>query len=88
VIENAYLKDYDEDDRALEVGLSGDILFLSVGKWDPATFERTFTTEENASVGVPVLDLVNIVKVLAVSQHRDDIVRALGTDRDIRAVGI
>jgi len=91
VIEHIYLSDNDEnysppEKPVLEVGLVGDVVFLTIGKYEETPNERKFISSENAQTAVAVVDLVNAVKALAVSQQRHDLVKALGTDRDIRPV--
>lgn len=91
MIEHIYLSDNDEhyappEKPILEVGLVGDVVFLTIGKYDEKPDIRTF--EGSGTTGVSVADLVNAIKILAISQHRHDIVKALGSDRDIRAAGL
>ena len=91
MIEQIYLSDNDEnyappEKPILEVGLVCDVAFLTIGKYEETHETRTFT--EDAGMGVCVSDLVNALKVLAISQERHDLVRLLGTDRDLRPANI
>lgn len=93
MIEHIYLSDTDEkyappEQPILEVGLVGDTVYLTTGRYEETFEERKFTQIEGAGISVPVADLVNAIKALAVSQHRHDLVRDLGTDRDLRPVNL
>lgn len=91
MIEHIYLSDNDEkysppEQPILEVGLSGDVVFLTIGEYDETTDTRTFKGGETTAVAA--MDLVNAIKVLAMSQHRFDLMQALGSDRDLRPTNI
>lgn len=89
MIENIYITDVDDnyappEEPVLEVGLVGDVAYLSVGNWTAGPDERKF--EATKQIGVPVTDLVNALKVLAASQQRHDLNREFRGD--LRPVGL
>lgn len=91
MINHIYIQSHDEkyappEQDVLEVGLSGDVAFLEIGSYDETFEERKFTAKQG--IGVPVADLINALKVLALSQEREDLKRALGTDAGLRAASI
>lgn len=91
MIDHIYLTDNDEnyappEKPILEVGLVGDVVFLSIGRYEETHTDRTFSAID--TVAVPVTDLANALKVLSMSQQRHDLKRALGSDRDIRPVAL
>ena len=47
-----------------------------------------FTEIEGAHVTIPVQDINNAIKSLALTQQRHDLKRQLGSDRDIRATNV
>jgi hypothetical protein len=80
-IEHVYISDTDEnyappEQPILEVGLVGDVAFLTIGTYEESPDERRFTEIERAHVSVPVADLVNALRAMNASQVRQDIVRA------------
>jgi hypothetical protein len=85
MIEHIYISDIDEhyappEKPILEVGFVGDTVFL-FGRYEE-TDTRKFTTSENAHVAIDA-DLINAVKI-ALSQEREDLKRALGSDSTLR----
>lgn len=91
MIEHIYISDNDEhyappEKPILEVGLVGDVVFLTIGKCDEKPDTRTFEGTETTAVAVT--DLVNAIRALALSQHRHDLVKALGSDRDLRTTNV
>jgi hypothetical protein len=91
VIEQIYIADYDEKyappERVLEVGISGDLLFLTPGRWTSDHETRTFTAVEDASIGVPIADIVNAINSLVKSQERYDLKRVYG-EESLRAKAV
>ena len=89
MIRNIYIDHHDKyDERQLEVGLSGDVVFLAGGRVNDTYDTHTFEREADQAMAIPVADLVNAVKILAISQNRDDLIAALGTDVDFRPTSV
>lgn len=86
MIENIYIADVEEPERVIEVGLVGDVAYLAIGSWNPEFEKRTFTAQEGSQIAVVAADILNAITVLSQSQAREDTVRELGTDRDLRLV--
>lgn len=76
-IQNTYIQDDEESGRVLEVGVSGDLAFLSIGKFDPRYEVREFNTvqdgETPTQIAVPVADVLNALSIAILSQERDDL---------------
>jgi hypothetical protein len=93
VIDHIYIQDYDEhyappEKPELEVALSGDIVFLAIGKTKQTDKVREFTPDDGKQIGVPAVDLVNAIKILVKSTQREDLKRELGSDTKLRATSV
>jgi hypothetical protein len=80
VIEHIYISDTDEnyappEKPILEVGLVGDVAFLTIGTYEESPDERKFTEIDRAHIAVPVSELVNALKIMNIAQGRHDFVR-------------
>lgn len=84
MIQNIYISDADEkygppEKPVLEVGMVGDIVFLSIGKAEETPDTRSYTA--NAHVAVPACDLMNAIKSMAASEHRYDLAKVHGDSK-------
>jgi hypothetical protein len=92
VIDRIYILDHEErhappTSNVLEVVLSGDIVFLTLGKRDETYTERNFEAlSKESEIAVPLVDLANALKSLSESQKRADLARI--DDSKLRAVGV
>ena len=81
MIDNIYIQDADEayapaELPVLRVTLIGDVVFLAIGKQEETADSTTFTAD--ATVGVPVADLTNALKIENISNARRAYVRETG----------
>lgn len=76
-IQNTYINDDEEQDRVLEVGVHGDLAFLSIGTFDGRFDVREFNTvqdgETPTQIAVPLSSLINALVVHVIAQERDDL---------------
>jgi hypothetical protein len=83
MIDRTYILDHEEryappESNVLEVGLVGDVVFLSIGKATEHTYSRGFETSESQQIAVPVTDLLNAVLAHGEANARALIARDIG----------
>lgn len=81
MIDNIYINDADEayappERPVLRVTLIGDVAFLAIGKHTETADTQTFTSEQ--TIGVPVSDLTNALKIENISNARRAYIREMG----------